>query len=217
MLAVQAHQGAATAPAVLDDPDAEWLVEQFRAHYHEKRAWKRLTWLGVPVRQYPNDLLVIQEVIEQTRPELLIETGTHSGGSALFYAGVFDALGGGEVVSVDIDHSNVHSRAAAHPRITLIQADSTSTATHEQLARIAGGRCTMLVLDGDHRQAAVAAELRGLAELVSVGCYAIVFGHEPRPPAEVEAPAWPLRGCREGLPLPSVPNSRPTVSASTTW
>src|SRR4051812_25972904 len=50
-------------------------------------------WRGQPIWQNVLDLWVIQEVISELRPELLLETGTNRGGSSLFYGDVFELLG----------------------------------------------------------------------------------------------------------------------------
>ena len=59
-------------------------------------------WLGRPIRQNVLDLWTIQETIATLRPEVIIETGTFEGGSALFYAELLDLLGdAGSVVTID--------------------------------------------------------------------------------------------------------------------
>src|SRR5207249_3537686 len=54
-----------------------------------------LTWLGKPIWQSPLDLWTIQETIWTVQPDLLIECGTNRGGSAYFYAQLFDLMGKG--------------------------------------------------------------------------------------------------------------------------
>ena len=66
-----------------------------------------------PTWKLPSDMWAYQELLAETRPELIVETGTQYGGSALFYASVFDLLGAGEVVTVDIDTSAGASRPCA--------------------------------------------------------------------------------------------------------
>ena len=77
------------------------------------RAWLRagwdvkyvysFTWLGRPVIQLPDDLLRTQEVIYRVRPDVLIETGVAHGGSLIFYASLFKAMGAGRVIGIDIE------------------------------------------------------------------------------------------------------------------
>lgn len=134
----------------------------------------RASWLGVPTWKLPSDMWVYQEIVEETRPDLIVETGTQYGGSARFYASLFDLYGEGEVLTVDIDTSPVHPSVRDHPRVTVFEASSTAPEVLEQVAVRAKGRRTMVVLDSDHKQHHVAEELRLYSDLVSPGCYLVV-------------------------------------------
>ena len=128
-------------------------------------------WLGVPVLKSPLDCWIYQEIISEQRPDLIIETGTDRGGSALFLASMCDLVGHGRVLSIDI-------RAAAnvsHPRLTLLVGDSTSAAVLEAVrtARRSAERC-MVILDSDHHADHVGRELRAYREFVSAGSYLVV-------------------------------------------
>jgi cephalosporin hydroxylase len=123
----------------------------------------------VPCLKCPLDLWIYQEILWEVRPDLVIETGTHLGGSALFLAGVMDAIGHGEVVSID-----TAARARpAHPRIRYLQGSSTDDAT---LARVGAEAAAsrLVVLDSDHDAPHVAREIALYAPLVTVGSYLIV-------------------------------------------
>src|SRR5918996_5176167 len=74
-----------------------------RAHdvFYASDAWTEARWLGAQALKNPLDLWVYQEIMCETRPDLVIETGTYRGGTALFLASICDLLGGGEVVSID--------------------------------------------------------------------------------------------------------------------
>ena len=57
------------------------------------------TWLGRPVIQFPQDLAALQEIIWDTRPNLIVETGIAHGGSLIFHASMLQLLGtGGRVI-----------------------------------------------------------------------------------------------------------------------
>ena len=134
--------------------------------------WKDLRFLGVPTWKCPLDLWIYQELIHELAPDLIVETGTAHGGSALYLATLCEALDRGEVVSVDIGH---WPDRPAHPRLTYLTASSTDPAAVEQVARRAGAAETVLVvLDSDHRRDHVLAELRAYAPLVTPGSYLIV-------------------------------------------
>ena len=79
-----------------------------------------VTWLGYPVWQNVLDLWTIQEAFSEVEPALVVETGTNRGGSALFYAHLFDLMGAGEVVTVDVER--LHD--ISHPRVTFLVGSS---------------------------------------------------------------------------------------------
>jgi cephalosporin hydroxylase len=146
-----------------------------RAHdvFYESDAWTKATWLGAQALKNPLDLWVYQEILFETRPELIVETGTYRGGSALYLASICDLLGAGQVVSIDIEP--VRDDYPAHPRVTYLGGrSSTDPAVLEEVRARAGGRPTLVVLDSDHSQAHVEAELAAYAPLVPVGGYVIV-------------------------------------------
>lgn len=131
-----------------------------------------VTWMGHPVWQNVLDLWTIQETIFQIKPALLIECGTNRGGSALFYGHLFDLLGKGRVVTIDIE--KLHERS--HPRVTFLIGSSTAPAIVERVrdeARAAGGP-VLVILDSDHSARHVAAELEAYAPLVTPGSYLLV-------------------------------------------
>ena len=145
-----------------------------RAHdaFYESDAWTRATWLGAQALKNPLDLWVYQEIVVETRPELIVETGTYRGGSALFLASVCDLVGMGEVVSIDVEPAR--DDYPVHPRITYLAGrSSTDPGVVAEVAERAAGRPILVVLDSDHSQAHVEAELEAYAPLVPVGCYLI--------------------------------------------
>ena len=146
-----------------------------RAHdvLYESDAWTEATWLSAQALKNPLDLWVYQEIMVETRPELIVETGTYRGGSAFFLASICDLLGLGDVVSIDVEP--VRDDYPSHPRITYLGGrSSTDPEVVAQVRGRAGGKRTLVVLDSDHSQAHVEAELAAYADLVPVGCYVIV-------------------------------------------
>jgi cephalosporin hydroxylase len=153
-------------------------------------------WLGRPIIQYPQDMVAMQELIWQIKPDLIIETGIAHGGSLILSASMLslldycDAIEQGmmldpkaprrRVLGLDID-IRAHNRAAieAHPmanRIDMIEGSSIDPAIIAQVQDIARGYERVLVcLDSNHTHAHVLAELEAYAPLVSVGSYCVVF------------------------------------------
>jgi cephalosporin hydroxylase len=131
----------------------------------------RITWLGHPIWQNILDLWTIQETIAEVRPELLIECGTNRGGSSLFFAHLMDLMGRGEIITIDVE--KLHN--LSHPRITYLLGSSTAPQIVAQVqARVSRTRGPVFViLDSDHTQAHVAAELAAYAPLVTPGSYCL--------------------------------------------
>jgi cephalosporin hydroxylase len=132
----------------------------------------RITWLGNPVWQNVPDLWTIQETIAEVRPQLLIECGTNRGGSSLFFAHLMDLLGGGSIITIDIE--KLHD--LSHPKITYLIGSSTEPEilqiVQERTAAVSGP--VLVILDSDHSQSHVAAELEAYAPLVTPGSFCLV-------------------------------------------
>ena len=137
------------------------------------------SWLGRPIIQLPEDLLMVQEVIWRVQPEVIVETGVAHGGSSVFYASMLELLGRGRVLSIDVE-IRPHNRSALdeHPlrkRITLIEGSSTASETVDQVrSLIKPDEKVMVMLDSDHRKDHVLKELELYAPLVSPGSYMVV-------------------------------------------
>jgi cephalosporin hydroxylase len=134
-------------------------------------------FLGVPTFQNPFDAWVIQEIIFEVKPEVVVETGTLAGGSALLWASILElATGDGRVIT--IDYVSEVDAARGHPlfqrRVDCVQGSSTDPAVIEEVAGRAEGKRALVILDSAHSQRHVAAELDAYAPLVSVGSYLIV-------------------------------------------
>jgi cephalosporin hydroxylase len=149
-------------------------IRGFHRLYYELswRTWTNTYWLGVNVYKTPLDLWVYQELIVSLRPQLIVETGTAAGGSALFLATVCDAIGSGEILTVDTESRDDRP---AHERVTYLTASSTAPQTLELVAKRATGKApVMVILDSDHSRDHVLAELRSYAEFVTPGSYLVV-------------------------------------------
>jgi cephalosporin hydroxylase len=164
----------------LDTPEAFGAVSAawLRCGWDVKYVYS-FTWLGRPMIQLPDDMIRIQEVIWQLRPDVIVETGVAHGGSLIFYASLFAAMGSkGRVIGVDID-IRPPNRAAieAHtlaPYITLIQGNSIDAATIAEVrAAVHPNETVLVILDSNHRQHHVAAELEAYAPLVTPGSYIV--------------------------------------------
>lgn len=138
------------------------------------------SWMGRPIIQYPQDMIAMQEIIWEVKPDLIIETGIAHGGSLVYYASLLELTGKGEVVGIDIDIRK-HNKAEIekHPmfkRITMLEGSSISENIVAQVRSIAQGKQDILVvLDSNHTFEHVLSELELYSPFVSVGSYLVVF------------------------------------------
>lgn len=130
-----------------------------------------VSWFGHIVRKCPLDLWIYQELLVRRRPDLVIETGTRYGGSALFMATIMDIMNHGHVIS--IDHAADPDRPP-HPRISYWTGSSTDEMIVAEACKAADGQRAMVVLDSDHSTAHVLQEIVCYSPLIQVGDYLIV-------------------------------------------
>jgi cephalosporin hydroxylase len=134
------------------------LDQQFFARLIQKtNNFGHQTWLGQPIWQNVFDLWTIQETLCELRPALLIECGTNRGGSSYFFATIFDLIGHGRIITIDIE--KMHD--LSHPRVTYLLGNSVEREVLDQVARaVAETSCPIMVLlDSDHNEAHVSREL----------------------------------------------------------
>lgn len=150
-------------------------TEAFLQAYYEAwtsgRATIDLSWFGYRTLKCPLDLWIYQEIIVETRPDLVIECGTAFGGSALYLASICELLGRGRVLTVDIESRSDRPR---HRLIQYVTGPSTDPRVVESVRRQSRDRRAMVILDSDHAKAHVVAEMELYHDLVAVGCYLIV-------------------------------------------
>ncbi|MGZ8360302.1 MAG: cephalosporin hydroxylase family protein [Allosphingosinicella sp.] len=171
-----------------------WL----RAGWDVKHVYS-FTWMGRPIIQLPEDMVRLQELIWSEKPDVIVETGIAHGGSLIFYASLFEAMGRGRVIGVDIE-IRPHNRTAieAHPmfgRIDLVEGSSTAPdIVADVRGRIRPGEKVMVLLDSNHSRAHVLDELRAYAPLVDVGDYLVATDGIMQDLVEAprSAPDWDL-------------------------
>jgi cephalosporin hydroxylase len=184
-----------TIPESLRARRRQHTVNRFARLYYGRSAstWGNTHWLGIPVLKNPTDLWIYQEILTELRPDLIIETGTMHGGSALYLASICDLLGHGKVISVDIEDRSPYP---LHDRIEFRTASSIDPGWLAELnQRVEGLGTVLTILDSDHSRDHVLAELRAYGPLVTSGSYVIVedtniHGHPvvpQHPPGPMEA------------------------------
>jgi cephalosporin hydroxylase len=168
--------GSYRPPIAASPPDnrAVAATETFHGIFYDawhERGTLDLHWFGYRTMKTPMDMWAYQEIVTETKPEVVIECGTAFGGSSLFFASLFDLLGRGEVITVDIE---ARPGQPQHPRISRIVGSSTDVAVVDDIRRRVGDRRAMVILDSDHREPHVSGELQAYRGLVSPGCYLVV-------------------------------------------
>ena len=154
-------------------PIRQAIVDQFhRLYYHSpRRTWKNTRFLGVTVWKSPLDLWLYQELIHDLRPDVIIEAGTKFGGSAYYFARLFDLIGHGQVITIDVEEQ---PGRPDHPRITYLSGSSADPEIADRVIEMGGGGKSLVVLDSSHRRDHVLAELRLWSTRVPVGSYVVV-------------------------------------------
>lgn len=153
----------------------QWFVQSCKYKYSYN-----FSWMGRPIIQFPQDIMAMQEIIWQVKPDLIVETGIAHGGSLIFYASMLELIGEGQVLGIDVDirqHNRVEIEQ--HPmfkRIIMIEGSSIDEAIAKQVYDLAKGKNRiLLVLDSNHTHDHVLKELELYSPLVTKDSYLVVF------------------------------------------
>lgn len=179
----------------LSEEDQETLDNFHRMYFRllEKKSGLQISWLGHQTGKVPADLWIYQEMMTQLRPDLIIECGTHWGGSALYLANMCQLIGTGRVITIDLYPK------PSRPHHTLIEYVNGSSVDPQVVAQVkaaaAAHQNIMVILDSNHTKEHVLGELEAYHDLVPVGGYLIVEdgflgghpSHEEYGPGPMEA------------------------------
>ncbi len=154
----------------------KWLEYSVRQKYSYN-----FKWMGRPVIQYPQDLIALQEIIWQTKPDLIVETGIAHGGSLIFHASILELIGGeGRVLGIDIDiRAHNKSEIESHPmykRIDMLEGSSIDKRIVDQVYKKAEkNKSILVILDSMHTHEHVLEELKVYSPLVKNDGYLVVL------------------------------------------
>jgi cephalosporin hydroxylase len=168
-----------TVEQVLGDQRSRDVVDQFSNLYYKSGTPPELNWRGDSILKNPCDLWMIVELLQRVKPTVLIETGTHRGGSASFYADMLRLLGIPATV-ITIDLNPKWSFDPAEKGIVSIIGYSSDESVHAQLKRAVAEALSkhpgpvMAMLDSAHDEANVSQELAFISQFITVGSYLIV-------------------------------------------
>ena len=163
------------------DANFKKLSSEWIQHAVDNKYSYQFDWMGIPIIQMPGDLVMFQEIVWKTRPDLIIETGVARGGSLVFWASMQKMCGiDGQVLGVDIDIRD-HARkaiagSAFGKQIQLLQGSSIESDVFAEVLRISSKfKKVMVALDSNHTHEHVLDELKLYAEIVSPGCMLLVL------------------------------------------
>jgi cephalosporin hydroxylase len=144
----------------------------FRDLVERTANFSHITWLGEPIWQNVLDLWTMQEVIAKVKPDLLIECGTYKGGSSRFVGDLFELMGHGECITVDIEPREFRR----HPRVTYLIGSTLDDAILRPISErvSATDGPVMVILDDDHSGAHVERELDVYSRFVTLNSYVLV-------------------------------------------
>jgi cephalosporin hydroxylase len=160
----------------IKEASVRWITDVSRYKYSYN-----FSWMGRPIIQFPQDIIAMQEIIWQVKPQVIIETGIAHGGSLIFYASMLELLGNdGMVLGIDIDiraHNRVEiEKHTMFKRIKMIEGSSIGADVVAQVHEFAKGKSpVMVILDSMHTHAHVLEELNAYSSLVTKDSYLVVF------------------------------------------
>jgi len=152
------------------------IINKFHKIYHASNVWQNTYCLGIQVLQNPFDLWMMQEIITEIKPDIIIETGTYRGGATLYFAMILDQINkNGKIISIDIDpRVDEASKHEVFKKVEVIKGSSVSKKTINLLREKVKDAKVLITLDSLHTQEHVLKELNLYSEFVSLGSYIVV-------------------------------------------
>jgi cephalosporin hydroxylase len=180
---------------VMSPEDAQEILRLANIIYFKQKAYESTEWMGIPAAKCPMDMWSYQELIFREKTDLLIETGTLHGGSALYFAHLFDIIGKGKVVSIDIENNNNRPQ---HHRIEYITGSSIDKSVLKKVGgHAADASSVMVILDSDHKADYKIKEISAYKDFVTQNNYLVAedscFDYYPSWPEFGPGPATAVR------------------------
>jgi cephalosporin hydroxylase len=165
--AAEAIDGAPDQPTAVPDD----LRSSFTDAVWRNLPWRRTTWLGVPIRSAPTDLVAYQEIVSRVRPDWVVDIGTSDEGRAPFLASICELVGHGLVLSIGDGDAD---ELLPHPRLRHCTGAPLEAGVRDHVHGLVGGGNAVVVLGARAGRATTAAQFEAYADLVQVGSYVIV-------------------------------------------
>ena len=158
--------------SILTDPEFEKFRKKYLSWFHKNCHFNN-KWLGREILKNPFDIWVYQEMIYDTKVTKVIEIGNYAGGTSLYLGNIFDSLGYGKVIGVDIDNKGI--KDLSHKRIKWITGDATNPNTLQLVKNeLKPDDRVMVIEDSSHLYEATLSILEMYSNLVTKGCYFVV-------------------------------------------
>jgi len=175
--------------------------------FHDIPIWRNMFFQNVRIEKNPLDLWMMQQIIYETRPDFIVETGTWRGGSALYWAYTLNGMGLEQSRVITVDIQNIHGNAAANPLwkkyVTFMQGSSTDEKIVTNIKKLTESHKTLVVLDSDHSAKHVLNELHAYASMVNSKSYLVVEDtHIDGVPTQKEFGPGPLAAVQSFLAEP---------------
>ena len=194
---LQIAKGLIYHRAYINPKSEKNIVKAFHQLYYNSavwnKAWGNTYYFGIHTMKCPLDTWIYQEILYKVKPDIIVESGTFNGGSALYLAHLCDNLNKGRIITIDVDPDKGKPK---HKRIKYLVGMSTSEKIVTEVKKAIKPKDKVLViLDSDHGYANVIQELKIYDKFVTKGSYLIVEdtninGHPVRPesgPGPMEA------------------------------
>ncbi len=168
--AERAKLATATAPQ-------ETIDRCHQIFYKNPGGISRNRWFGIRAEQNPNDVWITQEILFETKPDVVVEAGTFMGGSAALWATMLREINPqGRVLTIDIRDLSAEAKKLpiVQERVDFLVGSSIAPEIVAEVKRRTAGKKVVLILDSDHHKAHVLAELRAYADIIQPGSYIIV-------------------------------------------
>jgi cephalosporin hydroxylase len=160
----------------LDQTCESYLADRLRQVMFESYA-------GVPMGKFPEDLRMYEHLMWAGQVNVVVEIGTHQGGSALWFRdrlatmASYGRIRAGTVISIDLDIEPARQQLESVPvrDITLLAGDVLDPGLPDRVRRLlpSDARC-FVVEDCAHTSETTRAVLEGFSGFVPVGGYLVV-------------------------------------------